>query len=205
MALGLAEDSDRHGAVDSGPVPGLADAAIAPAVHRPRRSEGAGMPPARADRGEARPARDARGGGATVDPAATVTALVFRIPPPAVRRPAGRETAGVIAAASQRDEREPAAHSHGGGPHRRGPVAELAEAVIPPAVRHPAGSETAGVKAAGADRGEGEPPGHGDGIRAGAVRTVDQLAGVVPAPAVRRPAGGQTASMTPPRAPHRQA
>src|SRR5438034_3625687 len=82
MALGLAEDSDRHGAVDSGPVPELSEGVIAPAVHRPRRSEGAGMQPACADRGEAEPARDARGGGATVDTAATVTELVFRIPPP---------------------------------------------------------------------------------------------------------------------------
>src|SRR5437870_13586168 len=114
MALRLAQDSHRHGAVRSGPVPELSEGVIAPAVHRPRRSEGAGMQPACADRGEAEPARDARGGGATVDTAATVTELVFRIPPPAVRRPAGRETAGVIPAASQRDERDPTAHGHRG-------------------------------------------------------------------------------------------
>src|SRR3989449_10570121 len=155
MALRLAQDSHRHGAVRSGPVPELSEGVIAPAVHRPRRSEGAGMQPACADRGEAEPARDARGGGATVDTAATVTELVFRIPPPAVRRPAGRETAGVIAAASQRDEREPAAHGHRDRPRRRRAVAEIAGAVSTPAVRRPAGGETTGMKPASADRGDG--------------------------------------------------
>src|SRR2546428_13617446 len=153
MALRLAQDSHRHGAVRSGPVPELSEGVIAPAVHRPRRSEGAGMQPACADRGEAEPARDARGGGATVDTAATVTELVFRIPPPAVRRPAGRETAGVIAAASQRGEREPAGHSRGGRPGRRGAVAELPVPVVPPAVRRPADSGSAGWRESGENPG----------------------------------------------------
>src|SRR5439155_471636 len=189
MALGLAEDSDRHGAVGSGPVPELSEGVIAPAVHRPRRSEGAGMQPACADRGEAEPARDARGGGATVETAATVTELVFRIPPPAVRRPAAREAAGVIAAASQRGEREPAAHGHGGGARGRGPVAELAVVVITPAVRRPADGQTACVSPARGYRGECEPARHGYGDGAGGGRAITQLTVAVDTPAVGRPRG----------------
>src|SRR2546426_6061107 len=146
MALRLAQDSHRHGAVRSGPVPEPSEGVIAPAVRRPRGSEGAGRHPACADRGEAEPARDARGGGATVDTAATVTELVFRIPPPAVRRPAGRETAGVIAAASQRGEREPAGHGHGERAGGSGTVAELAGTVVAPAERRPAGRDRTGMK-----------------------------------------------------------
>src|SRR2546425_1481672 len=147
MALRLAQDSHRHGAVRSGPVPALSEGVIAPAVHRPRRSEGAGMHPACADRGEAEPARDARGGGATVDTAATVTELVFRIPPPAVRRPARRERTAVILAASQRDEREPTGHGRGDRSQGHRPeLQSLADVVCPLLLEH-TDSETAGMKA----------------------------------------------------------
>src|SRR5436189_285199 len=124
MALRLAQDSHRHGAVRSGPVPELSERVIAPAVHRPRRSEGAGMQAASADRGEGEPT--AHGDGNRAGSGRTIAELAGEVRSPAVRRSVGGETAGMNAPGAHRREGEPPADSQWDQAGRGGPVAELA-------------------------------------------------------------------------------
>src|SRR5207248_2394987 len=131
--------------------------------------------------------------------ARAVPQLAGAVPAPAIRGPATRQPAGVIAAAVQGLEAQAAAHSHGRQSIRGRAVAQLALGVTAPAVGGTSASQATGVTKTGSQALEAQAAAYRHRRPSIGGRAVAQLAVDVVTPAVRATAARQATGVIAPR------